>query len=69
MTVKEIVKAYLVEHGFDGLCISDCGCAIDNLFPCIDGGSGCAPGYRVPADPNDFDVDFLIVEDKPGKEA
>lgn len=34
ITVKEIVKAYLKEHGYDGLCGDECGCGIEDLAPC-----------------------------------
>lgn len=46
MNVCEIVKSYLVEHGYDGLA-SDafgCGCGLNDLFPCYDGhDSECQP--------------------------
>lgn len=49
MTVREIVKEYLREHGFNGLCSEDgeCGCGIDDLFPCGDV-SGCTAVHRAP---------------------
>ncbi len=49
MTVKEIVKKYLGEHGYDGLCTKDCGCDKDNLFPCAGEGcpDTCVPAYKV----------------------
>ena len=34
MNVSEIVKAYLEENGYDGLCRGDCGCSKDDLFVC-----------------------------------
>ena len=39
ITVKEIVKKYLKENGYDGLVGNECGCDIDDLFPC--GLEGC----------------------------
>ena len=55
MTVKEIVADYLKTNGFDGLCRENCGCGLDNLFPCeFDGDmfSGCEPAYKQPIKKN-----------------
>lgn len=50
MTVKEIVKKYLEDNGFDGLWSEyDCACKKDNLMPC--GGEdilNCEAGYLMP---------------------
>lgn len=53
-TVKEIVIASLKEMGADGLCdkFGDCGCGLDDLFPCIytHGGNNiirCAPAKKM----------------------
>jgi hypothetical protein len=35
MTVKEIVRKYLIKNGFDGLCCDECGCGVDHLIPCF----------------------------------
>jgi len=45
-----IIKAYLIEQGYDGLVSFDneCGCLLDDLMPC--GGEHamrCEPGYKV----------------------
>ena len=51
MTVREILAAWLKEHGFDGLYASahvGCGCSIDDLMPCDDFSGDCQPGYIVP---------------------
>ena len=48
LTLKQIVKKYLTENGFDGLYNSDnaCGCKKFDLFPCDgDGSYDCKPGY------------------------
>ena len=45
MNVREIVITHLNAGGFDGLCCEDCGCGINDLFPC-DGdvdSTGCVP--------------------------
>jgi hypothetical protein len=50
MAVKEIVKKYLEDNGFDGL-FSDsweCGCEIDDLMPCEEPQQACEPGYKIP---------------------
>jgi hypothetical protein len=51
MTVKDILQAYLKEHGFDGLynCEIPCGCLAEDLCPCCgDWGfmTDCEPGHR-----------------------
>jgi hypothetical protein len=48
MTVKEIVKEYLEEKGFDGLVNTDieCGCDKDTLFPCESTCENCSPAYK-----------------------
>jgi hypothetical protein len=34
MNVGQIIKAYLDDNGYDGLCCEDCGCPKEKLFPC-----------------------------------
>ena len=48
MTVREIVAAWLREHGYDGLYDGDeCDCTVDDLAPCREGWALiCYPGYR-----------------------
>jgi len=57
LTVLEIVKKYLQEHGFDGLRAdgNDCGCLIDDLAPCGDISERCVAGVRIPYDCGDHD--------------
>jgi len=48
LTVQNIVKTWLVAHGYSALCGEECGCSTDDLFAC--GGDGfavleCRPGY------------------------
>ncbi|WP_295438173.1 hypothetical protein, partial [Thiolapillus sp.] len=31
---RDMVAAYLREHGFDGLFCDECGCSLDDLMPC-----------------------------------
>jgi len=51
MTVKEIIKTYLREHGYDGLYNNgECGCEIDDIGPCESIIDDCRPGYKVPCD-------------------
>ena len=44
-TVREIVTEYLKANGYDGLYGFECGCAIDDLFPCGEPCLSCSPGY------------------------
>ncbi|MCL2793604.1 MAG: hypothetical protein FWD87_11010 [Spirochaetaceae bacterium] len=48
MTVVEIVKEYLKENGYDGLCSPYCGCGVNNLDACDSDFSECVPAYKVP---------------------
>ena len=53
MTVKNIVLAYLISHGYDGLWTDECGCKLDDLMPCAGAGGapdGCEPGYLLACD-------------------
>lgn len=65
--IKEIVKQYLIEHGYDGLYSEngECGCSIEpgSFMPCEAAGIElCKPGYKV-EDPSD-EFEFLIVAEK-----
>lgn len=50
MTCKDIIRDYLIAHGFDGLFDTDgeCACLRDDLAPCdLDNCfSHCEPGYQ-----------------------
>lgn len=48
MTVKDIVREYLADHGYDGLYNAelDCACLTDDLGPCDDWRADCCPGYK-----------------------
>lgn len=52
MTIKEIIKDYLDENGYDGLYDQDaeCSCKKDDLFPCGDPVIECTAGYKGPCD-------------------
>jgi len=71
MNVKEIVKAYLEDNGFEGLAGIDCGCELSDLMPCcIESIDHCEPGYKVPCKdaeecPADGDCDWHITTTKP----
>lgn len=48
MNVRDIVIEYLKKHGYDGLTNDEeCGCGIDDLFPCEACPDRCEPAYRV----------------------
>ena len=49
MTVKEIVKSYLIKHKFQGLCSDESGCDIEDLFCCDDSFNPvyhCKPAFK-----------------------
>lgn len=47
MTVKEIVKAWLIENKYDGLYQDDCGCFTEDMMPCDDCGvQRCVAGIK-----------------------
>jgi hypothetical protein len=66
MTIGEMLRGWLVEHGFDGLCNSEfeCGCGLDDLFPCESCFDDCEPAYLVEAEPG-AGVDLWFVTKKP----
>jgi len=59
--VKEIVRQYLIEHGYDGL-YSDCGCSLEDLMCCEMPGTDCKPGYKVDDPTGEFE--YRIVPEK-----
>ena len=71
-TVREIVRTYLVEHGYSGLRCGKTaygeGCDLEDLLSCGSADTGeCKAGYRIP-DEEWIDVDpdaYLIVLEKP----
>ena len=76
MNVKEILIEWLKAHGYEGLMDEwrECGCEIDELFPCsCDGIKNCEPGYKVACTPDcDHGWDYEegawhIQSEKPGE--
>lgn len=63
MTTIEIIKQYLIDNGFDGLCNDelDCGCELADLEPCDVLQSNCKAGYK---HPGDMEYDFYIKDYK-----
>ena len=57
MTVKEIVREWLGENGYDGLTSGECGCEASDLFPCMDACQSCMAGHKEPCDPKSCPVD------------
>jgi len=64
MTIKKIVSAYLIEHGYDGLynVCRECSCKTDDLMPCDNPSEWCAAGHLVECDEDHFEDDFCIGE-------
>jgi hypothetical protein len=66
--LKEIIKEYLEQHGYDGLYNpSECACDQSDLMPCDEPGVECRPGYREDCDPGKCgEHEFHICAKKPG---
>lgn len=49
MNVTDIVREWLLAHGYEGLCSENCGCDVDDLAPCRGDNcfADCVPAYRV----------------------
>jgi hypothetical protein len=46
MTVKEIIKEWLIAKGYDGLYHpGDCGCNLEDLMACSEDCADCEPAY------------------------
>jgi len=71
MILREIVKKWLIDNGYDGLCGDGCGCENEDLMPCeYPHKTFCEAGYKVPCPgPEDCwadgDCDFHISPTKP----
>jgi len=69
-SVKEIIKDYLIEKGYDGLySAGNCACKIDDLIPCQDSCENCCAGYLLTDEDSLRDAkiegwDFVIGEQK-----
>ena len=46
MIVAQIVRKYLEENGYDGLCGDSCGCGLDDFMPCDADCTDCEPAYK-----------------------
>ena len=58
MIVKEIIKKYLEENGYDGLCnmFMECGCYLDDLIPCSEiDADECEAGHKVKDESGEYD--------------
>ena len=68
MTVYDILKKWMKDNGYDGLCNhdSECGCSLDDFFCCGEVCSECEPAYKGKPIPGDgFDgADFVMYTDK-----
>lgn len=46
LTVADILKEWLKENGYDGLCNTECGCSIEDFAPCnLSEILDCIPAY------------------------
>lgn len=44
-TCIDIIEAYLMDNGYDGLCNDDCGCTLADPVPCSQCFDYCEPAY------------------------
>lgn len=69
--VQKIIEDYLRENGFDGLfCTTcECGCKLEDLFPCDEVSFWCEPGYILEPteDHPQYDETDWIIGPKRGK--
>ena len=63
--VLEILKLWLKEHGYDGLCNEDCGCGNDDLAPCGEIGDSCQAAWNDKEKAKDQHCDYWMVCEKP----
>ena len=48
-TMKEVIESFLKDNGYDGLYTEECGCLLDDLWPCFsDMCWQCRAGYKGP---------------------
>lgn len=67
-TVFEIVKLWLAENGYDGLCSEECGCKLSDLMPCGLTQAECEAGYKVDVCNDSEGYDFYISPEKENKD-
>lgn len=68
MIVDEIIKKYLKDNGFDGLCNPDmeCGCKLEDFRPCGEDFGECEPAYDCgPCAHCGEDYDIFMSTEKP----
>ena len=59
MTVKEIIKKYLKDNGFDGLFYpAECSCIVDDLMSCDSNCESCVPGYIIKCNHENCDGEY-----------
>ena len=48
MNIRGLIQQYLVDNGYDGLVSEngECGCIVENLFPCDSPDGRCCPAYN-----------------------
>lgn len=67
INVKTILSEYLKQHGYDGLFNAEleCGCTIDDSFPCEADFSECEPAYKLEC-PCENEGEYDVCEYKDG---
>jgi RNase P subunit RPR2 len=50
MDAETIIKNYLIENGYEGLCNFDCGCGVNGLAPCDGIQLDCVPAFKIVCD-------------------
>lgn len=68
MNCRDIIKAYLLDHGYDGLYCVDCGCELEQLMPCESCCDECKPGVKIKVrDEAELGANFTIIGPEPIK--
>ena len=68
MNIRDMIKQFLKENGYDGLCNcdNDCACLKDDIAPCGEICGDCFAGYYRKATEEE-EYDFYIELKKPEK--
>ena len=66
MTVKEIIKGWLIKNNYNGLYNEECGCFLYDLIPCCENCADCIAGHTVLLEEGGFGIGLRkeVLEDE-----